>query len=172
MNELTIRKSAGASTVRDSQRWVGKRVLCAVYFAGLMFAISPSPIFAQEECSGVHVKIQNIRNSTGNIVCALFQSPNGFPKEFLHFATNIMIIKIRESEASCYFAGIPSGNYSMVVVHDENMNGKLDSNLLGIPKEGFSFSNKAKALLSAPSFSASSFQYDGQNIDMTMSLNY
>jgi uncharacterized protein (DUF2141 family) len=137
-----------------------------------MFAIFPSLIFAKEECSGVHVKILNIRNSTGNIVCALFQSPEGFPKEFLHFATNIMIIKIRESEASCYFEDIPSGNYSMVVVHDENMNGKLDTNWVGVPKEGFSFSNKAKALLSAPSFSASSFQYDGQNIDMTMSLSY
>jgi uncharacterized protein (DUF2141 family) len=48
------------------------------------------------------------------------------------------------------------------------MNGKLDTNCVGVPKEGFSFSNKAKALLSAPSFSASSFQYDGWNIDMTM----
>lgn len=83
-----------------------------------------------------------------------------------------MIIKIQESEASCHFADIPSGNYSMVIVHDENMNGKLDTNWVGVPKEGFSFSNKAKALLSAPSFSTSSFQYDGRNIDMTMSLSY
>jgi uncharacterized protein (DUF2141 family) len=171
MNELTIWKSAGDSTVRNSQRRVAIRVRCAVYFSVLIFAISPAFLFAQEECSGVHVKILNIRNSTGNIVCALFQSPEGFPKEFLHFATNIMIIKIRESEASCYFSDIPSGNYSMVVVHDENMNGKLDTNWVGVPKEGFGFSNKAKALLSAPSFSASSFQYDGRNIDMTMSLS-
>ena len=52
------------------------------------------------------------------------------------------------------------------------MNGKLDTNWLGIPKEGYGFSNDAKALLSAPSFSAASFQYDGEALDLTISLHY
>lgn len=60
----------------------------------------------------------------------------------------------------------------MAVVHDENTNGKLDTNWIGIPAEGYGFSNDAKALLGAPSFSDASFLYDGQNVDMTMSLNY
>ncbi|WP_415396168.1 DUF2141 domain-containing protein [Sulfurimonas sp. CS5] len=156
----------------STMRGIPIRVRCAAWFAVLMFTIFPATVFAQEPCSGIHVKILNIRNSTGNIVCALFQSPEGFPKDFLHFATNIIIIKIQDSQASFYFADIPPGKYAMVVIHDANMNGELDTNWMGVPKEGFGFSNKAKALLSAPSFSASSFQYDGQNIDMTMSLSY
>jgi len=60
----------------------------------------------------------------------------------------------------------------MAVVHDENMNGKLDTNWLGRPKEGYGFSNDAKSLLSAPSFSDASFEYDGQNLDLTMTLRY
>lgn len=148
------------------------RVRCAAWFAVLMFASVPALVFAQAPCSVIHVKILNIRNNKGSISCALFESPQGFPKKFLHHATNIMIIKIRESEASCYFTDIPPGTYAMVVIHDENMNGELDTNWLGVPTEGFGFSNKATALLSAPSFSDASFQYDGQNIDMTMSLSY
>lgn len=167
MNESTIWKSAAASTVRGPIR-----VRCATWFAVLMFANLPALVFAQPPSSVIHVKILNIRNNTGTIACALFESPEGFPKDFLHFATNIMIIKIRESQASCYSVDIPPGKYAMAVIHDENMNGKLDTNWMGVPKEGFGFSNKAKALLSAPSFSDASFQYDGQNIDMTMSLNY
>ena len=162
------KKFMNESTIRG----IPIRVRCATWFAVLMFAIFPAPVFAQEPCSGIHLKILNIKNSTGTIACALFESPEGFPKDFLHFATNIMIIKIRESEASCYFTDIPTGKYAMVVIHDANMNGELDTNLLGVPEEGFGFSNKAKTLLSAPSFSASSFQYDGQNIDMTMNLSY
>ncbi len=42
----------------------------------------------------------------------------------------------------------------MAVIHDENMNGKLDTNWMSSPKEGFGFSNNAAALLSAPSFPA------------------
>jgi len=83
-----------------------------------------------------------------------------------------MIIKIRKSQARCDFEDIPPGNYAMAVVHDENMNGKLDANWVGIPTEGYGFSNNAKALLGAPSFSAASFRYEGQSINMTMRLNY
>lgn len=172
MNESTILKSAAASTVRGPQIRIPIGVRCAAWFTVLMFANLPTLVFAQPPCPGIHVKILNIRNSTGTIACALFESPEGFPKDFLHFATNIMIIKIRESQASCYFADIPPGKYAIAVIHDANMNGKLDTNWMGVPKEGFGFSNNAKALLSAPSFSDASFQYDGKNIDMTMSLNY
>lgn len=172
MNESTIRKSAAASTVRGPQIRSPMGARCAAWFAVLMFANLPAFAFAQSPCPGIHVKILNIRNSAGTVACALFESPEGFPNEYLHFATNIMIIKIRKSQARCDFEDIPPGTYAMVVVHDENMNGKLDTNWIGIPAEGYGFSNDAKALLGAPSFSAASFRYNGQNIDMTMSLNY
>jgi uncharacterized protein (DUF2141 family) len=83
-----------------------------------------------------------------------------------------MIIKIRKSQARCDFMDIPPGTYAMVVIHDENMNGKLDTNALGIPREGYGFSNDAKKWLGTPAFSAASFLYDGQNVDLTMTLNY
>jgi uncharacterized protein (DUF2141 family) len=60
----------------------------------------------------------------------------------------------------------------MAVVHDENMNGKLDVNWLGIPTEGYGFSRDAKGVLGAPSFPAASFRYNGQNLELTMSLQY
>jgi uncharacterized protein (DUF2141 family) len=118
------------------------------------------------------VKILNIRNSTGAVACALFESPEGFPTEFLHAATNIMMIKIKDTQARCDFEDIPPGRYALAVIHDENMNGKLDTSRLGIPTEGYGFSNDARALLSAPSFRAASFAYDGQNLALTISLNY
>ena len=137
----------------------------------LMFARLPASL-AQPACPGIHVQILNIRNSIGTVACALFESPAGFPVEYLHSATNVMVIKIRKSQARCDFEDIPPGKYAMAVIHDENMNGKLDTNWLGIPTEGYGFSNDAKGLLGAPSFSAASFRYDGQNIDLTMSLHY
>lgn len=100
------------------------------------------------------------------------ESAAGFPTEFLHKATNIMVIKIRDTQARCDFEDIPPGTYALAVVHDENMNGKLDTNVLGIPREGYGFSNDAKALLGAPTFSAASFAYDGKNVDLTISLRY
>ena len=118
------------------------------------------------------MKILNIKNSTGTIACALFESSEGFPKDYLHSATNIMSIKIRGKQASCDFQDIAPGTYALAVIHDENMNGKIDTNLVGIPTEGYGFSNDAKAMFSAPSFSAARFPYDGRTLDLTISLHY
>jgi uncharacterized protein (DUF2141 family) len=148
------------------------RVQRAAWLAVLMLVNFPAVAFAQSPCPGIHVKVLNIRNSSGTVACALFESPVGFPIEVLRSATNVMVIKIRKAQARCDFEDIPPGTYALAVIHDENMNGKLDTNLLGIPTEGYGFSNDVKASLGAPSFSAASFAYDGRNLELTISLQY
>ncbi len=172
MNESINRKSAAAATVRNPETGIPMAVLCMALLAALVFANLSTLALAQSPCPGIHVKILNIRNSTGTVACALFESPEGFPIEFLHSATNVMVIKIRKTQARCDFEDIPHGTYAMAVIHDENMNGKLDTDWLGIPTEGYGFSNDATGIIGAPSFSAASFHYDGQNVDLTMSLHY
>jgi uncharacterized protein (DUF2141 family) len=161
----------GFFRARRPQIWISMGVACTACFA-LILANLPVPALAQAPCPGIHVKILNIRNSTGTVACALFESPEGFPSEYLRSATNVMVIKIRKSQARCDFEDIPPGRYAMAVVHDENMNGKLDVNWLGVPTEGYGFSNNAKGVLSAPSFAEASFKYDGRSIELTMSLQY
>jgi uncharacterized protein (DUF2141 family) len=138
----------------------------------LSIALLAATALAQSPCPGIHVRIPDIRNSTGTVACALFESPTGFPIEFLHYATNVMVIKVRDTRARCDFEDIPPGTYALAVVHDENMNGRLDTGLLGVPLEGYGFSNDAKAWFGAPSFSAASFPYDGRNLELTISLHY
>lgn len=42
---------------------------------------------AQPSQPGIHVEILGIRNNIGAVACALFESPEGFPTEFVRFAT-------------------------------------------------------------------------------------
>jgi uncharacterized protein (DUF2141 family) len=120
---------------------------------------------AGQSWPGIHVTVVNI-------ACALFESPGGFPTEFLRFATRIMVMRIRDTRARCHFADIAPGTYALAVIHDENLYGKLDANWLGIPSEGYGFSNDARAAFGAPPFSAASFAYDGSSLALTISLNY
>ena len=170
MHESTIRKSAMDPTPKRPELLVVTGIRCAALLALIMFV--SLPVNAESSCIGIHVKVLNIRNSAGAVACALFESAVGFPSEFLRSATNIMIIKVRDTQARCDFEDIPRGTYALAVIHDENMNGELDANWLGIPTEGYGFSNDAIALLGAPSFSAASFPYDGRNLDLTISLRY
>lgn len=172
MSEPINRTSALVSTAGHlaTPLLMGRR--CLALWAVLVFANLPAMVFAQSSCSGIQVKIPNIKNSTGTVACALFESPEGFPTEFLHSATNITMIKIRDTQARCNFLDIPPGTYALAVIHDENMDGKLGTNLLGVPTEGYGFSNGAKASMSAPSFEDASFSYDGQNLDLKIKLSY
>jgi len=172
MDEPTIRKSATASTIRNPKMHISIWARCVALCAVPVIANHPAGALAEPLCPGIHVKILGIRNSAGTVACALFESPDGFPADYLRFATNIMVIKVRSEQARCDFEDIAPGTYALAVVHDENMNGKLDANWVGIPTEGYGFSNDAKGLLGAPSFSAASFPYDGQNLNMTISLHY
>ena len=172
MNESNVRRSAVVFTVKNSKMGGPMGARCAAWFAVLMAASLPAVASAQSRCPGIHVKILNIRNSTGSVACALFESPVGFPIEFLRSATNVMVIKIRKTRARCDFEDIPPGTYAMAVIHDENMNGELDTDSLGNPTEGYGFSNDAKGFVGAPSFPAASFRYNGRGLDLTMRLHY
>jgi uncharacterized protein (DUF2141 family) len=172
MNELIDWKSAVAFTVKDPEKSVLMKsgaLHCLQCWCLRLFVVA---LAQSSSCRGIHVKILNIRNSTGTVACALFESSVGFPTEFLRDATNIMVIKIRHAQARCDFVDIPPGRYALVVIHDENMNNKLDTNWLGIPTEGYGFSNDAKAVLGPVSFSAASFPYEGQNMQLTIGLHY
>ncbi len=171
-SESINRESALGSPARHPAARLPMGVRCVALSAILMLANLPAIVFAQSSCPGIHVKIPNIRNNAGSVACALFESPAGFPTEFLHSATNIMMINIRDSQARCHFLDIPPGTYALAVIHDENKDGKLATNFLGVPTEGYGFSSGAKATMSAPSFEAASFSYRGQNLDLTIRLNY
>ena len=146
---------------------------CVALFAVLLFSNLPAVALAQSSsCPGIHVKILNIRNSTGTVDRALFDSSVGFPIEVLRSAMNVMAMKIRKTEARCDFEDIPPGTYALAVVHDENMNGKLDTNWLGVPKEGLRFFKRCKSFARRASFSAASFQYDGETLDLTIKLRH
>ena len=54
------------------------------------------------------------------------------------------------------FKDLPPGDYAVMVMHDENGNGKLDSNMIGMPVEGYGFSNNPN-VMRKPTFEEARF---------------
>jgi uncharacterized protein (DUF2141 family) len=50
------------------------------------------------------------------------------------------------TEAKFEFKGLKPGTYAVMITHDENGNGKLDTNLIGMPLEGYGFSNNPQVM--------------------------
>ena len=64
------------------------------------------------------------------------------------------------------------GRYALSAFHDENDNGELDANLLGIPSEGYGFGNDASAAFGPPSFEAAAVDVDAASAVTAMTLSY
>ncbi len=68
------------------------------------------------------------------------------------------ILPINNKEASFQFSPIKAGYFAIKAFHDANSNGKLDTNLLGIPKEKWGVSNNVKASFGPPDFKKMLFE--------------
>lgn len=119
----------------------------------------------------IHVDISGLRNDKGQVLCALFSSAEAFPKK-ADKAVVRLTAKIAERQAVCDFTGVAPGTYAVSVVHDENANGKLDTNFIGMPREGVGASNDAKGRMGPPKFSAASFRYQNGRLDLKIHVNY
>jgi uncharacterized protein (DUF2141 family) len=120
----------------------------------------------------IHVIVTNLRNDHGRVGCGLFKGPEGFPREKSKEYRG-MWAPISQSTAVCDFKGVPAGAYAVTVLHDENLNGKMDFNMLGIPTKGYGFSNDAKATVKPPSFEAAEVKYSGSGtLDVPIKIVY
>jgi uncharacterized protein (DUF2141 family) len=119
----------------------------------------------------IHVTVVSLRNDNGQARCALFSSAEGFPGD-ADKATARTSVAIKGGTASCDFADAAPGTYAISVFHDENSNGKLDTNFIGMPKEGVGASNDAKGMFGPPKFDAAKFNFPGGRLDLTVHIAY
>jgi len=114
----------------------------------------------------LRVEIIGLKSTEGQIRVALFDSE----KAFLHSPVKAGIVPIEQSRGHWQVQGLPPGAYALAVYHDRNSNGKLDSNMLGIPLEPYGFSNNARGVLGPPSFGDARFQVAGSNTRIEVRL--
>ncbi len=148
----------------------GKTVSLAAALVAAFGAFAQTPVLAPAE-NVIHVEISGLRNDKGQVLCALFSSAEAFPKK-AEKAVARLTSKIAERQATCDFTGVAPGTYAVSVVHDENSNGKMDTNFIGMPREGVGASNNAKGHMGPPKFRAASFRYESGRLDLKIRVNY
>jgi len=117
------------------------------------------------------VKVTGARNAKGKIRAALFSGPQGFPSETgRSIQTQLGDIDPSTKTANLTFSKLPEGTYAIILYHDENMNNKLDTDMMGIPKEGYASSNNPRMRLGPPDYNESKFKLatDGQHMEIRL----
>lgn len=99
------------------------------------------------------VSVSGLKNNTGMVRVGLYNSDGTFLKTIYKSVAS----KIKNNEATVTFEGIPAGEYAISTYHDENNNGKLDKNMMGIPSEDYAASNNAKGFMGPPAYKDAKF---------------
>lgn len=99
------------------------------------------------------VVIRNIRDDKGKVGAALYRSESEFMKQIWKSQS----ADARTGVMEFVFENLPAGTYAVSVLHDTNDNGSMDAGLMGIPREGFGFSNDARGNFGPPRFDKAKF---------------
>ncbi len=107
-------------------------------------------LFSAPENPKLTVDIQNVKTAKGSVFVAIYRPCEGFPLDCKPI--NSQRLTAKDGSLQMQFTLEP-GDYAVAIYHDVNDNGKMDKNIIGIPKEPYGFSNNFRPRLSPPKFS-------------------
>lgn len=102
------------------------------------------------------ISIDKLENSEGEIALQLNDDEKN----------EVKIVKesIKDGKCTVSIIGLEKGKYVFKYFHDANSNDKLDTNMIGMPKEGFGFSNNAKGSFGPPPHKETIFSLQSDTI--------
>jgi uncharacterized protein (DUF2141 family) len=133
---------------------------------GILLFVSLATFHQGLQAADLIVKVES-ELPDGNIGCALFSNPKGFPMD-----ASDAIQKFSQNTrmgTEFIFSNLKSGRYAVSVMNDQNGNKILDKNFLGIPKEEWGVSNNVRPNLRAPKFEEATFEIDEKS-DLTLKI--
>lgn len=116
---------------------------------------------ATAHAATLEVQVSAAPGAQGDVMVAIYDKAEGWMKKPLRGAQAVLL---PDGSAVLRFENLPDGDYALSVLHDANRNGRMDFNALGIPVEGFGFSNKAVGSYGPPKFEAARFTVKGDTV--------
>jgi len=122
-----------------------------IYTIILLFILG----FKSPKRANITVIVTNIGKVKGQIIMTLYNKK----ADFLHRERKFKgaVVKIDSINVKYIFTNIPLGKYAITLFHDENSNGKMDRNFIGLPSEGTAFSNNIRPSFGPPKYEDAMF---------------
>ncbi len=140
----------------------------------LIFLLSlvPASLSAQGiQLGSLRIVIEGIKNAKGQVKVGLEKSAAEFDRGPLHEARyRGETVLSKEGRIEVLFRDLPLGSYAVKSFHDEDGNGQLNTNFMGIPTEDYGFSNDARGTMGPAKFQDARFDFDAPEKTITIRL--
>src|SRR5437763_709308 len=125
---------------------------------------------ATEPLAKLTIRVVDLRNHKGQLIFGVFDQPVGFPN--VETKSKNWQVKTIDTDSVTFECELPPGVYAASVLHDENSNGQMDKNGVGMPQEGYGVTNNPKPRLRPATFKEATFTLPPEGATMTISLQY
>lgn len=151
--------------------------ILACVAAPLLAGAPATPQTAPASCTGpasdtkLYVNVQNVQSNTGLIAVTLYADDSS---RFLARRGSLYVGRVPARTGStrvCIHLPRP-GTYAIAVYHDANADRSFDRNGVGMPAEGYGFSNNPSTLFGLPRFGAVRLAVPRTNMQTTVTLRY
>ncbi len=130
----------------------------------LISCVAAHPTFAAD----LNVRVNGGTPETGQVMAALFAGE----AEWMKTPVSEQITPIGPNGGAQFiFSKLTSGTYGLSIIYDEDADGELDLNLLGIPTERFGFSNNARASFGPPKWNKVKFELSEPSTSIDIKLD-
>jgi uncharacterized protein (DUF2141 family) len=136
------------------------RRLCTTLLSSILCAAT-LPLAAQPASAAtVEVRVTNVAGGKGKVNVAVCDR-----ERFLKQCAYSTSVPAQAGENVVALRDVPAGTWAVVAYQDEDENGQLDRNFIGIPKERYGFSRDAASHFGPPGFDAAAIEVrDGTTV--------
>lgn len=118
------------------------RRMTPVLLALAAIGAAPSMLHAEPgNAASLTVTVSGIHSTKGKLIACLWKDGAGFPTCQKSRTALRQTHGVTGATMLLSFPGIPAGRYALTVQHDENGDGKMQRNFIGMPTEGVGVSN-------------------------------
>jgi uncharacterized protein (DUF2141 family) len=162
-----------------------RSALFAVAVAGFVVVAGASPaaesgegsVASTSDCEGrptnarLIVQVGQLKSNQGEVAITLYPSD---PRRFMAPHGKLMRVRVRAHAPvtqACFYLPRPD-TYAVAVYHDANANHDFDRNAVGLPSEGYGFSNDAPSKFGVPTFEAARFRGGSSDTTLRIRMRY
>jgi uncharacterized protein (DUF2141 family) len=137
------------------------------YIVFFLFTLWCQCLFSQT-CN-LAIAITNVKGTDGEIVFGLYNKKESFP--LLDKQYRLLSAEAKSFPGIFIIKDLPKGEYALAIFHDKNSDTICNTNFLGIPKEGYGFSNNFRPKFSKPTFNDCKIELNS-DLSITIKLIY
>ncbi len=120
----------------------------------------------------IDLNIKGLRNDKGVVRVALFNSAQTYSADKFSADKSFQkaIAPIKNLGASVTLTDVPYGDYAVKLFHDEDNSGHFVTNIFGIPKVEYGFSNNAHGFMGPAPYEKAKFKLKNRKLEMPINM--